>query len=451
MSEPAEKVTEWCVLRDRILLSNDHLLDPGLRYDPADSRLKDRKIHWNVTPWPWVKNFIGFLNVEDNVNLNNAVVSREDRPHLVKCYQNLRYSAFDDYGYTEKNDFMALEWAINQGILLRDFRVSIGGEERSGRVIIRLIEKQKIDLAIAYVLHGKLCDIDAAPVITGETALLHASRGNHLVLVEGLLAAAADVNKTSARKWTSLLWACYQGHAKVVALLLTAGADMDKKNIDGETPLYLAARRGHQEILSLLLKSGAKVDVPQKDGHTAIHVATRFGHTDIVKCLINAGAKLNWADHSRSTPLIYACHERQEDIVNALLAAEVDINHANDAGSTALAKACYHGHMGIVGALLGRYADVNKGHWSPLMIASGFGYVDPVKLLLAAGADVNMTDRFGYTALVWAAQEGQTETVTLLLEAGANKHVINCHGDTAAVAATKSGHNACAAVLLAFN
>ena len=449
MSEPAEKVTEWYESNE--IQSSPKHLDPGLMYDPADSRLRDRKINWSTTPWPWAKNFLGFLNVEDNVNVNNAVVSREDRPHLIKCYLDLRSPAFNDYGYTEKDDFMALEWAIKQGIHLRDFRLSIGGEERSGRVIIKLIEKQKIDLAIAYVLQGKLRDIDAAPVMTGETALLHASRGNHLVLVEGLLAAGAAVNKTSARKWTCLLWACYQGHLKVVVHLLAAGADIDKKNIDGDTPLYWAARRGHQEILSLLLKSGAKVDVPQKDGHTAIHVATRFGHTDIVKCLINAGAKLSWADHSCSTPLIYACHERQLDIVKALLAAGVDINHANGAGSTALTKACYHGHMGIVGALLGKYADVGKGRWSPLMIASGFGHVDLVKRLLAAGADVNTIDSLGYHALTWAAQEGKTETVTILLEAGANKHVINCHGDTAAVAATKSGHNACAAVLLAFN
>jgi ankyrin repeat protein len=40
-------------------------------------------------------------------------------------------------------------------------------------------------------------------------------------------------------------------------------------------------------------------------------------------------------------------------------------------------------------------------------------------MLIEAGADVNMVDEDGETALYWASQEGYSEIVKMLEEAGA--------------------------------
>ena len=67
-------------------------------------------------------------------------------------------------------------------------------------------------------------------------------------------------------------------------------------------------------------------------------------------------------------------------------------------------------------------------HWA--VIAD---HVDAVKTLLAAGADVNAVDRFGYTPLLYAStiDFGDAETATMLLAAGANPNVKDKGGQTA--------------------
>ena len=58
----------------------------------------------------------------------------------------------------------------------------------------------------------------------------------------------------------------------------------------------------------------------------------------------------------------------------------------------------------------------------PLLEAAKDGDTKAVEELLtsAAGADVNATDKDGYTPLHWAALRGHTEIVQALLEAGAD-------------------------------
>jgi len=48
-------------------------------------------------------------------------------------------------------------------------------------------------------------------------------------------------------------------------------------------------------------------------------------------------------------------------------------------------------------------------------------YTDIVKLLIENGADVNVKDKDGMTALMYASEEGYTEIVSLLKNAGAKE------------------------------
>jgi uncharacterized protein len=51
------------------------------------------------------------------------------------------------------------------------------------------------------------------------------------------------------------------------------------------------------------------------------------------------------------------------------------------------------------------------------------GYSDIVKLLIAAGASIDMQERNGITALMAAASNNNTEAVELLIAAGASVDV----------------------------
>ena len=55
------------------------------------------------------------------------------------------------------------------------------------------------------------------------------------------------------------------------------------------------------------------------------------------------------------------------------------------------------------------------------MIAADWGHAAQVRLLLAAGADVNARANHGYTALSWAKSAGRDTIVRLLKRAGAKE------------------------------
>ena len=74
---------------------------------------------------------------------------------------------------------------------------------------------------------------------------------------------------------------------------------------------------------------------------------------------------------------------------------------------------------------------------------------EAVQVLLDAGANVDVQNKEGATALMAASVRGHTATVQVLLDAGANVDVQNKEGATAFMAASMKGHTATVQVLLA--
>jgi len=71
------------------------------------------------------------------------------------------------------------------------------------------------------------------------------------------------------------------------------------------------------------------------------------------------------------------------------------------------------------------------------MTASRGGHENIVRLLLDRGADVNMTNDSGNTALIWASN---INVVRLLLDRGANVNARNTDGGTALIYCSREGH-----------
>lgn len=95
-----------------------------------------------------------------------------------------------------------------------------------------------------------------------------------------------------------------------------------------------------------------------------------------------------------------------------------------------------------ISRLLKEGADVNVRNdfgATALIMASQAGYIEIVKILLDASADVNSTSK-DMTALFLASQQGYTEIVGLLLGAGADVNVKNEEGLTALYKASQKGH-----------
>jgi uncharacterized protein len=336
--------------------------------------------------------------------------------------------------------------------------------------------------------------IDAREKWGGQTALIWAAAQNQPGMIRFLVSKGAEVNARSAvRDWPRRM---------------TAEERPKDMNRGGMSALMFAARDGKLDAVRTLLKVGADVDFTDPDGSTALIVALMNGHWDTARLLIESGADVNAWDWWGQAPLFMAVDmntlptgARTElptmdqatgmDIIRLLIAKGANVNAqlklrppyrmvsqdrladpSIDTGTTPLLRAAKAADLPAMKALLdaGALVDLRNslGH-TPLIVAAGASRgralptrggsynedqaIAAVKLLLAAGADVNAsgykgptTDRgetlrcTGYVAIVdcykgetamhGAALHGWMKLAEVLKAAGANLDAVDADGKT---------------------
>ena len=154
-----------------------------------------------------------------------------------------------------------------------------------------------------------------------------------------------------------------------------------------------------------------------------LHDAAKDGDVARTKQLIDQGAKVSEPDESGEPPLLIAALNGHADVVAILLEKGSDVEIRNKGGLTALHAAAYGGHLDVVELLVAKGAAVNDQknfyHMSPLHAAAEEGHADIVAFLLANKAEVEATERNGYTPLSQAGWREYWDAGDLLLKAGA--------------------------------
>lgn len=179
------------------------------------------------------------------------------------------------------------------------------------------------------------------------------------------------------------------------------------------------------------------------------------------------------------SPLLLACYYNKPQIVKVLLKhineltiheaaaanlleqvqamAENDpdaLDTVSDHGFTPLGMAAHFGNEDIVRFLLEKGADPNIHSQNgynvyPLHAAIGSGFDGISKMLIEAGAEVNVLQTSRTSPLHLAAQTGNIDLIILLLENGALVEIKNDMGKTASDLAGEKGHTEIANILKA--
>lgn len=276
--------------------------------------------------------------------------------------------------------------------------------------------------------------------------------------------------------------------SEVVDLLIQIGANLDAKDVDGKTPLHLAFSDANittpsfiwntagKAIAMHLIEAKADVNAKTKTGMTPLHMACRLPIAKVIQpldALLAAGASLTASDATGCTPLHAAAAvwvESTSNVLQHLLGMEGVDKHAQDqAGKTLLQMAWENGSWGNVETLLNHHADPEFTFIGSAELPSVFKVVlhprllqymvgkmptliyettdrkstplheaarvnpDSVKVLLDAGAPIEVSNNRGRQPLHLAFLYGHQETIRMLLERGADINAVDNKGIPAVV------------------
>ena len=314
-----------------------------------------------------------------------------------------------EYGHTTPDDATIVRRLLAHGADPKVFR-------NNGDTALTIAVKNRNE-AIAEVLekHGARDETPYA-TLSAEDALLKAIKMDDVAKVRELLDIAADPNyREILTGVTPLLMASYYGNPGIVTMLIEKGADMD------DVPWGLTEQRINASSVPVnereLMRIAAR-------GDTALITAIRQGHTRSALVLLEHGADALQPNHKAETPGYFAARKGNAAVMRGLLDKGLDPNT---------------GHYEQVQDYFSDRIILEEDTRPLLIEAADLGHEETVRALLDAGADPDLQDALGRTALFLAVTQGYTGTARVLLEAGADPDLKEETGKTPLMMAAKNG------------
>jgi ankyrin repeat protein len=322
-----------------------------------------------------------------------------------------------------------------------------------------------------------VCFVFVVVPAAAASDIADAAKRGDTAAVRTLLAQRADVNAPQADGATALHWAVYRSDRALVELLIASGANVKAANRAGVTALWLASVNGDAAVLEALIAAGADPNEPLPLGRRPLMIASRTGNVDAIKVLLDHGADVNARDTLRgTTALMWAADEAHPAAVQLLIQRGADVRarsnpaprgrgpalgKANDprkavaaqgaalaarerspdlnalqalqvSGATATAAprpaAVPDAEQADDAAPRVRRAPADGGALTPLVYAVRSNDLESVKVLLAAGADVNQVTGYGWSPLLVATQNRYYKLGAFLLDRGADPNLANTGG-----------------------
>lgn len=255
-------------------------------------------------------------------------------------------------------------------------------------------------------------------------------------LETGMPVVVSDLEDTIDRLADSERWT--RGNAKTLAALETEHWDF--KSDEAADTLARVAQYGNADVVRDLVSAGVPTNGRNLSENTALVQAADRGDAVMLRALLEAGAATN--PQNLANAVVAAAGSGKVEAFAVLLSGGGNIKSRDELGRTALMAAATSGSPAMVEEVLKSHPDLNavdntEGRTALMQVATNDFYkvtredvLEVIRLLLKAGADLNVRDEDGNTALILCAMFN-VDLVLPLVQAGADVNARNNQGQSA--------------------
>lgn len=300
----------------------------------------------------------------------------------------------------------------------------------TGRTAIAdLLSESAYQPLLLDLVHGGVPLAGDAPCLR---SLLHpaAYEGNDELLRRLVVECGVGVGAVDHMSRTALHYASQAGRVSTIELLLECGASLSPRDCSGSTPLHLACTHGHKSALEVLLQEWAcprpdeVLNVIDSRLRTCAHVAIYRKHVQLLAYILgHFRDSLDFDlkdDCGHSLPGLLFLFRFKLGLLPPAppgdLLSSLPLLSAEEATWT-LHSAVHENNLVAVRHCLplARVDTFDHMMYTPLMLASKLGHSHICEELVNSGADPNIADHVGRTALHCAGENGHFDIVAYLL------------------------------------
>jgi hypothetical protein len=222
----------------------------------------------------------------------------------------------------------------------------------------------------------------------------------NLVLLAGLFWSVTGLAQTppgaiEVAGYRGLFAAVVQQDMQALKQQLKSSPDVDRRDEHGRSALHVAAYFQNHAAMRALVAAGADVNALEDDFYDIVTIAAVADDLETTKLALKLGCRAdNVTSRYEGTALIAAAHLGHVEVVETLARAGAPLDHVNNLNWTALIESIVLGdgskrHTATLKVLVDAGARVNLADGngdSPLQLARARDYRNMVDILLAAGA-----------------------------------------------------------------
>lgn len=187
---------------------------------------------------------------------------------------------------------------------------------------------------------------------------------------------------------------------------------------DADVALRALVRANPPRIMAYLKEELGKVRDVRVRWYGLLLFACKVFNKDLIEEILE---KVDYEGNELAEPLYEVCGWGDKDLMELLISKGAPVNGYQDESNERVYQMDHTLNLSsdVVEWLVRDPSEEREEVYAPLQIASGYGHLKVVKVLLSHGADVNLVGRCG-TPLYIAARKNCRDIVDLLISEGAS-------------------------------